>query len=353
MNQAVEKRPTTGPVAEHAILQDALRALKETTGTTARVVPTHPKLAEGRADAVVEIQQGGNRARYIVEIKRALPPAVLGHVVAQLQRFTTPGMLVTRYITPPMAERLRELNVAFLDVAGNAYINAPPFFVYVTGRKLPERDREAKKITLFRPTGLQVVFTLLCLPDLLNANYRQIAKAAGVALGTVGWAMYDLRGLGYLIERGKLKRKLVNKRKLLDAWVTAYAQQLRPKLFVGRFRAPRPDWWQNVDWRHFNAFLGGEAAAAKLTDYLKPERTTIYAAGDVNPFVLKYHLRKDTAGDVELIKAFWHFDDQGNYPDLVPPLLVYADLLATAKDRNIETGKLIYDQYLTRLVGED
>ncbi len=221
------------------------------------------------------------------------------------------------------------------------------------GRKLPERDREAKKITLFRPTGLQVVFTLLCLPDLLNANYRQIAKAAGVALGTVGWAMYDLRGLGYLIERGKLKRKLVNKRKLLDAWVTAYAHQLRPKLFVGRFRAPRPDWWQNVDWRHFNAFLGGEAAAAKLTDYLKPERTTIYAAGDVNPLVLKYHLRKDTAGDVELIKAFWHFDDQGNYPDLVPPLLVYADLLATAKDRNIETGKLIYDQYLTRLVGED
>lgn len=355
MNQiARNDAVTTATLAEKALLQDALRALKETTGTTAHLVRMQPKAARDIvADAVVEVKRGANKIRYFVEIKRTLPAGALGHAVAQLHRFKQPGMLITRYITPPMAERLRELNVPFIDTPGNVYINAPPLFVYVTGRKLPELDEEAQKIKVFRPTWLQVIFALLCLPELLNANYRQIARAANVALGTLGWAMYDLRRLDYLIERGKLERKLVNKRKLLDAWVIAYAQQLRPKLYIGRFRASHPEWWQHVDWKKFNTFLGGEPAAAKLTDYLKPGTATIYATEDVNPFLLKYHLKKDTAGDIELIKTFWHFDYPWNYPQLVPPLLVYADLLATAKDRNIETGKLIYEQYLIRLVGKD
>lgn len=62
-------------------------------------------------------------------------------------------------------------------------------------------------------------------------------------------------------------------------------------------------------------------------------------------------LRKDATGDVDIIKAFWHFDYSWDYRELTPPLLVYADLLATANDRNIETGKIIYEQHLARLVG--
>jgi hypothetical protein len=33
-------------------------------------------------------------------------------------------------------------------------------------------------------------------------------------------------------------------------------------------------------------------------------------------------------------------------PETVPPLLAYADLLATLDPRNLEAAKLIHDQYL-------
>ena len=33
---------------------------------------------------------------------------------------------------------------------------------------------------------------------------------------------------------------------------------------------------------------------------------------------------------------------------IAPPLLVYADLMATGDDRNIETAGIIYDKYLVR-----
>lgn len=354
MQRATEKNTIRAKaLPERELLKGALGALEQATGTTAHIVEWEQELGERRADALLELIKDRHKVLYIAEVKPTLPAAALGHVVAQLQRFTKPGMLITRYITPPMAERLKQLNVAFIDTAGNAYINTPQLFVYVTGRKAPEKEDNAHRVKAFRPTGLQVIFALLCLPELIKAPYRDIAKAADVALGTVGWVMYDLKRLNYLVERGKLERKLVNTRALLDAWVTAYAQQLRPKLYVGRYRAPQLDRWRNVDWKKFNTFLGGEPAAARLTQYLKPEKITIYAQGDVNDFLIKHRLKKDPDGNIEVLKTFWRFDYPWNYPQLTPPLLVYADLMATADERNIETGKLIYEKHLARLVKQD
>ena len=56
--------------------------------------------------------------------------------------------------------------------------------------------------------------------------------------------------------------------------------------------------------------------------------------------------------NVELIPVFWNFDFAWKYPTIAPPLLVYADLLATGDDRCIETAKLIDEQYLAQLTRE-
>jgi hypothetical protein len=41
------------------------------------------------------------------------------------------------------------------------------------------------------------------------------------------------------------------------------------------------------------------------------------------------------------------------YEDLVHPILIYADLLATGNERNIETAKIIYDKHILELIRED
>jgi hypothetical protein len=51
----------------------------------------------------------------------------------------------------------------------------------------------------------------------------------------------------------------------------------------------------------------------------------------------------DHTGNVEILDAFWNFDAIPDN-DLVPPVLVYADLLATNDGRNAEAAKLIYEQ---------
>ena len=83
-----------------------------------------------------------------------------------------------------------------------------------------------------------------------------------------------------------------------------------------------------------------------MTGYLKPGVVTVYAHGDVKPLLLKHRLKKDPQGNVEILKTFWTITYDWQRADIAPPLLIYADLLAIAEDRTIDTAKRIYDDYL-------
>ena len=62
--------------------------------------------------------------------------------------------------------------------------------------------------------------------------------------------------------------------------------------------------------------------------------------------VKQHRLRADPQGTIEILDAFWNFQLEGPQPDLVPPLLVYADLMATLDPRNLEVAKRIREQHI-------
>ena len=345
MGQKPKKQVATAE--EQEILTQALDAFQRVTTKEATLLKTEVRLPQGFADAEVRLATGEKR---LVEVKLNLTPATLGAVVAQLARFGKPGILVARYVTPPLAEKLKEMNVAFLDTAGNAYLNTSKLFVYVTGLKPDKKAAREKRVRALRPTGLKVIFALLCRPELINAPYRDIAAAAEVALGTVGWVFYDLRRLGFITETKARGRVYQDRGGLIDKWVEGYAHQLRPTLKPQRYRVADEDWWQKEDLTQYEMWLGGEPAAGILTGHLRPEIVTVY--GDTKFAVLarKFRAIKDEYGNFEVLQKFWSFDlpqDNKKMP-LVPPLLVYADLIATADARNIETAQIIRERFFER-----
>lgn len=342
MNERADIKP-----AEAAILHEALNAFAEVTTMTIAVVKEHVRLPEGRADAILEF---AGKKRLIAEVKRTLTPATLGHALAQLARFRKPGVLITEYVTPPLAERLKQLDVAFIDTVGNAYIRLPNLFIYIAGRKPRAQAARAMRVRALRPTGLKVIFALLCRPELINAPYRDIAAAADVALGTVNWVFFDLRRLGYVRETKAQGRIYENRLGLLDKWVEAYARELRPKLKPRRYRVMYPDWWKKEDLAGLEMWLGGEPAAAVLTKHLRPEVITIYGDTRFATLAKMAHTLNDEKGNLEVLKKFWNFElpkPNGKIPT-VPPLLVYADLIATADARNLETAQIIRERFLEK-----
>ncbi len=355
-------RPVTTPKAaariaaprgiEDAALLQAAEAMLRAHGVPARreVMPGKPG-----TKAWLRVGEGRAAVRYAVEVVRTLTQATLGGVLLRLRERAGKGMIAAGYVPPALAETLRERGIAFVDLAGNAWLHQPGVMLQVAGRRPQRAARAERPARVFHPGGLRVVFALLCRPQLVDAPVREIAAAAGVAHGTADWVLRDLKKMGHLVElgrrpgaRGRARtRRLERRGALIDLWTQAYPGRLRPGLAPRRFRAAKPGWWRGVDFVRYGLALGGEAAAERLTHHLKPESVTLYAAGGGERPVHQDHvLLQDPDGEVEILDAFWNFPAPAGLEGIVPPLLVYADLVATGDDRCLEAAKLVHERYL-------
>jgi hypothetical protein len=348
--------PETPKNTEAQLLELAVQAVTQETELPIRIARTQPRVGGRTYDALLDV--AGNEL--IAETKKWAQQANLGALIAQIRNMPGPGVLVADYVNPNMAERLKQQGIQFMDTAGNAYLKGPDFYVQVKGNRraagnLIEKERKGRA---FSNTGLKVVYAFLRDPDLVGAPYRDIAAAADVAVGTVGWVLNDLKATGYVRHRGRPKQRyLANGRQLLARWVETYPEKLKQKQKVGLFAAAEPGWWRDVNIEAFHAYWGGEIAGAKLTNYLRPEVATVYVQEDRIPEFLRVcRLRKMNQFErdenrVEIYRPFWR--DDAEYTGFVDPVLAYADLVATADPRNADAAKMIFENYLDGRLGKD
>lgn len=337
------------PMYPHSILQRAIANFAADTGLN---VLLGAWAAGDLPDAWIELAG----QRMAVEIKPRIP-ANLGILLERVKTLSQPALVCTDYINPRQAEQLKAANVQFMDAAGNAFINQPSLYVFIKGNKLEAHltplQKEANRA--FEPAGLKVIYALLTRPNMITAPYREIAQYTGVALGTVGWVINGLRDAGFLIDvRGRQARELVNKRRLMDRWVEAYIAKLRPKLLTGLFLADTAEWWQRMPTGAYGAWMGGELAAAELTGALRPEQTVLYLPEHAErDFLLAARLRRvrglpapDATGLIRIYRPFWLDEDPLGPVGCVHPVLVYADLMATADPRNMEVARQLYEEHI-------
>lgn len=258
-------------------------------------------------------------------------------------------IIAARHVYPEQAKLLKQLDIPFIDMTGNVFINKLPLFVYICGQ-VPVADNLIKPVRAFKKTGLKLIFAFLCNPGLENKTYRNIAKHAGIALGAVGRIIAELEKKGFLHRKGRKGFKLANKEELLKRWVIAYPEQLRPGLIIGKYLFPDIRLYvTKKDIKQKDILWGGEIAAEKLTEHLIAKNAIIYTNANFDGLALKLRLQKDAKGNIEILKRFWNFDYK-NHKQTVPPILVYADLLATGFERNIETAGEIYEREIKKLL---
>lgn len=333
---------------ENNIIGVALNKLIELTGLNIEI--THNLRQDfHEIDLELKIYHEEKRWNFEAIVKKWVTAPMVGLLANQIYNNDKEIIVITKYIAPGVAKQLRKIGIQYMDTAGNMFLKQLPLYIEITGKKLGEPVENRVERRVFNPAGLQVIFGLLCDPDMINATYREIAKLTGAALGTVGWTFRDLKENGYLTEAQNRGRMLVNKEKLMRKWIEAYYERLRPKQVRGRFKARDNDWWRNTNITDYEAVWGGEVGAARMTNYLMPEIKTIYAKGNtINKLILRERMKRDQTGDIEIINKFWNFETPEI--DIAPPLLVYADLIGTGDERNIETARLIYAERIEKYI---
>ncbi|MCG2725892.1 MAG: hypothetical protein L6420_06490 [Elusimicrobia bacterium] len=334
-------------VQEERILNMALNAVERTAELHGKVGSCSAKGNSPLMDASLVFRFGQKKFIYSAEIKSINSISSLGLIKMKFEKLKTPCLLVAPYITAEMANHCRKFGIQFIDTAGNAYLKEEGLHIFVIGQKRNLENIPSAKNRAATTSGMRVVFILLCAPKLFNASYRDIAKAAGVALGSVGWVFFALKERGHLLldEKGK-KRRFIDPKGLIEEWVINYPIKLRAKLRTQCFSGPNDNWRESLNPKRYGALFGGEIAGHLLTGYRKPGKELFYMEGDLTRIVVDNHLKANPHGSVEIVEKFWdfNFDDKGK--QVVPPLLVYADLIASKDPRNHEVAKIVYERYI-------
>lgn len=328
---------------ERDVIDIAIRNLETETGLKIRTFAFGDQVD-------LKFQIGDHDLIFNAEVRLFLNKARLGIVLNNLRNVPEIPLLITEYVTPELMRVIEENEINVIDTAGNAYIKVPPLFIKIKGNKLDEVRRFRAVRKPFYAAALQTIYTLLCNPGLEKEPIREIADLAGIAHGTVHITLKELEKQGYLPDYEN-NRKLVNKEELLERWVILYPDKLKTKFLAGRYEVDEEQ-IRNLDMKYYDAQWGGEAAAERMTNYLRPYIYTIYVGERQGEFVLRNRLKRNPQGNLVVMKKFWNFKDFG-YPEITHPILVYADLLATGDPRNIETAKLIYEKEIVRYITED
>jgi hypothetical protein len=333
------------------IIDKAVEKLRELTGIDIQFKPegNHKNMVDG----IINIGKKPG-IDLDAEVKNEIREAQIPGLINQMNRYKGKFILVSRYIPGPVKDHLKNEGVNYLETSGNCFISINQLFVYINDQKVTPQ-RETGKSVLWNAAGLRFVFALLQNPDILNQPYREIAISARVALGTVGKLIENLKNENFLKEgkrNGEAILFLERKEELLNRWTTLYNTTLRPKQIIGRFKsvgnAPANDLILPP-----GIFWGGEPAGARLTKFLTPEKFTLYTSLEKMQVMKMLKLAPDPNGSIELLNIFWNNEiciNEKNVNELqiVPPLIVYADLLGTYDSRNYETADRIKNKYFEK-----
>lgn len=180
---------------------------------------------------------------------------------------------------------------------------------------------------------IKIIFYLLQDSANVRQNFRQIAAETGTSIGSVHSAFVDLSERGYIIDDG-MTRLLRKRQSLIDRWVMAYNENFKSKLLIGRFKfltAKAKDQWQDIALPDTLCW-SGEPAAALQDGYILPQRWDIYTSETADALIATARMIPDPQGEIFVYQKFWKKNG-------IPPLIVYADLLATGDDRCREAAE--------------
>lgn len=279
----------------------------------------------------------------------------IASIISSLQRVSAGQnpLLISEHINQTAAAKLKAAEINYLDIAGNAYLNTPPYFVLIEGRPAPDTLVTTKLNPIFSPTELKVIYALLAYADLLNASYGDVAKISRVALGVVGTIMRDLRDFGFVEESGTPKRKhWLQRQKLISHWVVQYPQ-LSQQQYLGAYYAAEQNWWRSPELEQSNAVLGGGFAAVCYSENAKPSHASLYIDSEQQwDFLRKVNLvrilgtEEKLKPNLQVYAKFWKEENHSRgKPKVTHPLITYADLICTNCTQNHLVANEIAERY--------
>ena len=341
------KTPARTIMDENALLKACEETLRKTLGGQLGLRRNAPRAG---ADAAFSAHLPALGAVDLAAIvRRGLRPAVLPLLMERVRQVEESGrraLVCADYISPPLAERLRDLGVWYVDAAGNAYLQeGNALYVYADGHRLaaapPPRGQT------YSEAGARAVYFLARHGPKVAATYRDIQATTAVSLDKISKVFGELEARQVIAVRGRGRYEVVAPDRLLDLWVDGFADRLAPELEIARCRAAEGDDLVGLLRREAPALktvtVAGEIGADLVTGHLRANAARLYLAPEDEARIRRVlRLAPARDGPIVLCRAFaTDLADEGVTEDalrVAHGAVLYAELMAAGDARLGETA---------------
>lgn len=324
------------------LLQAPFRFTRETRGMQA-------------GSEVYRLAGGAVDVRVCVAIRGRLRPGDLAQLAAVGPANACDHRLVfADYVTPPVAEKLKQSGIWYADAQGNVFLSVPGALLLQVAGNRPARVA-APKGQHFSAPGAKVLHHLLKHGPRVRATYRDIRGTVGVSIDKIGKVVRELEAARALRVHGRGDVEILDGDRLLRLWTDAFAAKLLPELRIGRFAAA--DGFdpgallRQAEKALGSAFVvGHEVAADAWTGHLRPGSLRLYIPEERTAAVLKdLRLAPTNAGRIELCRLYAdgiRGEKRIGNTAIADPAFVYGELTAADDDRLADTAHRLREERL-------
>ena len=325
-------------IEKNNILEKAVSNLIEQTKSDVSIV-NNIETNESRTKSILQIRG----IDFICEVKGNITNAnvniILQQLINQKDHYNKPLLLVVKYIYPGLMNEFSDQGISILDSAGNCIIRQDNLFLVIKGQKnlfVKEANGRA-----FQETGIKLIFHFLKNPESVNLPYRNISEQTNISLGAIKNVIEELTAIRFILKTNN-GRFLKNRKKLLEHWIMAYNQTLKPKLLLNQMTFisnEKRDKWLSMSLPE-GMYWGGESGAHLIDGYLFPGTFDIYTDIPTKMILSTGFVTPKEDGEIKIYQKFWL-----EKPDscIVPTLLIYADLMGSGNSRCIEIAHKIFE----------
>jgi len=282
-SRAANKAQERTIMDENTLLKACKGTLQNTLGGKLGLRQNAPRAGEDAAFSATLPALGA--VDFAAIVRRDLRPAALPLLLARIRQLEKSGrraLVCTDYISAPLAKRLRDLGVWYVDAAGNASMrDGTGFYVYANERR-PAATQPAPRGQAYSEAGARALYFLARHGPKVAATYRDIQATTAVSLDKISKVFGELEARRVIAVRGRGRYEVVAADRLLDLWVDAFADRLAPELEIARCCAAEGADLAGLLRREAPALktvtVAGEMAVDLVTGHLRATAARLYLA---------------------------------------------------------------------------
>jgi len=255
------------------------------------------------ADLVVKTRYNNKDTLFVIKVKSIGEPRHIEQAITQVKLISkvipnSYPVVASSFISETSREICKKLNVGYVDLFGNIYIDLPRIHIEKETKKTKQVEKKKQK-KLFSPVATRIIRSLLSEPA-GQWTIQSLSEKSEVSLGYAHRIVEKLIDKKFLERNKDYKLIFIDKSGLLDSWRDSYTFKNNKIYSYYTFEKNKNSLFNEI--KKTSQLIGSQYAltlhsgASLIAPYVRYTDVHLYIKNDMDKWVQKLDLRPVESG---------------------------------------------------------